>query len=148
MGTPGVDNIRMHSEAPAEGDNSREFPEIRAHSQDPAEGPDDTMEASPIKPRRASPGPTDQTPNARTIQTMTGTFELLATTGGYEFRLLSSTGKVIAVSGAYRDKKSAVEAIRDARECAAMALIKDHSSRQLALPPTQQPHKGPSRWFG
>jgi hypothetical protein len=34
------DDIRVHSEAPAEGDSSREFMEIRAHSQDPAEGPD------------------------------------------------------------------------------------------------------------
>lgn len=148
MGTTGVDNLRMHSEAPAEGDNSREFPEIRAHSQDPAEGPDDTVEASSLNLRRPNPAPTDQTANARTIQAMTGTFELLATSGGYEFRLLSSTGKVIAVSGAYRDKKSAVEAIRDARECAAMALIKDNSSLPLAMPPSQQAHKGPSRWFG
>jgi hypothetical protein len=35
-----ADDNRMHSEAPAEGDSTREFPEIRAHSQDPAEGPD------------------------------------------------------------------------------------------------------------
>jgi hypothetical protein len=35
-----ADDIRVHSEAPAEGDSSREFMEIRAHSQDPAEGPD------------------------------------------------------------------------------------------------------------
>ena len=35
-----ADDNRVHSEAPAEGDSTREFPEIRAHSQDPAEGPD------------------------------------------------------------------------------------------------------------
>lgn len=35
------DEIRIHSEAPAEGDSTHEFPEIRAHSQDPAEGADD-----------------------------------------------------------------------------------------------------------
>ena len=34
------DEIRIHSEAPAEGDPTHEFPEIRAHSQDPAEGAD------------------------------------------------------------------------------------------------------------
>jgi hypothetical protein len=34
------EDIRVHSEAPAEGDTSREYPQIRSHSQDPAEGPD------------------------------------------------------------------------------------------------------------
>jgi uncharacterized protein len=61
---------------------------------------------------------------------MTGTFELKPTSrGGFEFRLLSPTGKVLAVSGTYRDKDSAVAAIRDARECAAMALISDRTTR-------------------
>ena len=40
-----TDEIRIHSEAPAEGDTSREFPEIRSHSQDPAEGADVMTEA-------------------------------------------------------------------------------------------------------
>lgn len=40
MGTSDSDDIRIHSEAPAEGDDSRDFPEIRSHSQDPAEGSD------------------------------------------------------------------------------------------------------------
>jgi len=40
---------RVHSEAPAEGDTSREFPEIRVHSQDPAEGPDSVAEADANK---------------------------------------------------------------------------------------------------
>ena len=35
-----ADDIRVHSEAPAEGDSTQDFIEIRAHSQDPAEGPD------------------------------------------------------------------------------------------------------------
>lgn len=39
-GPASADDIRVHSEAPVEGDSSREFMEIRAHSQDPAEGPD------------------------------------------------------------------------------------------------------------
>lgn len=57
---------------------------------------------------------------------MTGTFELVLTNrGGYAFRLLSNTGQVLAVSETYRDKDSAVAGIRDARECAAMALITD-----------------------
>jgi hypothetical protein len=46
-----ADNIRVHSEAPAEGDTSREFPEIRSHSQDPAEGPDGITEADTNKQR-------------------------------------------------------------------------------------------------
>lgn len=40
IGISDTDDIRIHSEAPAEGDTSREFPEIRHHSQDPAEGSD------------------------------------------------------------------------------------------------------------
>jgi hypothetical protein len=43
------DEIRIHSEAPAEGDPTHEFPEIRAHSQDPAEGADDSGEDRPVK---------------------------------------------------------------------------------------------------
>jgi hypothetical protein len=53
MGISATDDIRVHSEAPAEGDNTREFPEIRSHSQDPAEGPDSPEEAdAPEGPRQ------------------------------------------------------------------------------------------------
>lgn len=44
MSEMATDDIRVHSEAPAEGDTSREFPEIRFHSQDPAEGRDGVAE--------------------------------------------------------------------------------------------------------
>lgn len=85
---------------------------------------------------------------------MTGTFELAEPSRGtFEFRLLSSTGKVLAVSGTYRDKDSAVAAICLARECAAMALIQDHTTR-APHPTTPSKTKSrhdqgaPSRWFG
>ncbi|WP_457963669.1 DUF1508 domain-containing protein [Arthrobacter sp. D1-29] len=84
---------------------------------------------------------------------MTGKFELVVTNrGAFGFRLLSSTGEVLAVSETYSDKDTAVAAIRDARESAAMALIND-----CTLPPrpsTPSPAaprfnaQGPSRWFG
>jgi hypothetical protein len=48
-------DIRVHSEAPAEGDTSREFPEIRVHSQDPAEGPDGVAEANANKQGQTEP---------------------------------------------------------------------------------------------
>lgn len=35
------DEDRIHSEAPAEGDDELDATEIRAHSEDPAEGADD-----------------------------------------------------------------------------------------------------------
>ena len=85
---------------------------------------------------------------------MTGTFELLVNSrGNYEFKLLSGTGKVLAVSGAYRDKDSAVADIAGVRESAAMALVNDHTTHppQPATPPDPEPpcHQGvPSRWFG
>ncbi|MCP9001884.1 hypothetical protein NFC73_19440 [Pseudarthrobacter sp. RMG13] len=50
-----TDDIRVHSEAPAEGDTSREFPEIRSHSQDPAEGSDDITDADANKQRQPEP---------------------------------------------------------------------------------------------
>jgi hypothetical protein len=43
MSISATDDNRVHSEAPAEGDTTRDFPEIRSHSQDPAEGPDSPM---------------------------------------------------------------------------------------------------------
>lgn len=47
-----TEDVRVHSEAPAEGDTSREFPEIRSHSQDAAEGPDVITEADTNKQRQ------------------------------------------------------------------------------------------------
>jgi uncharacterized protein YegP (UPF0339 family) len=82
---------------------------------------------------------------------MTGTFDLVVTTGGdFEFRLLSRTGKVLAVSGRYKDKESAVAGIRDTQECAAMALINDRTNRPPLTPSSRsrQTQQGPSRWFG
>jgi uncharacterized protein YegP (UPF0339 family) len=85
---------------------------------------------------------------------MTGTFELLVTNrGAFEFRLLSRTGEVLAVSGPYRDRDSALAAILDARECAAVALVNDRTTqpRQPATPtPDGSPHdhRAPSQWFG
>lgn len=46
MGTSDTEDIRIHSEAPAEGGTSREFSEIRSHSHDPAEGPDYITDAA------------------------------------------------------------------------------------------------------
>lgn len=85
---------------------------------------------------------------------MTGTFELVINSrGGFEFRLLSGAGSLLAVSGAYSDKDSAVAAIALVRESAAMALIKDRTTDppQPAAPPPARPrHRQgvPSRWFG
>jgi uncharacterized protein len=84
---------------------------------------------------------------------MTASFELVVTTGGdFEFRLLSRTGKVLAVSERYKDKNSAVAGIRDAQESAAMAFINDRTTRPPSTPAPssglQQTQQGPSRWFG
>jgi hypothetical protein len=38
---------RIHSEAPAEGDETADPTDIRMHSQDPAEGADDVAEPAP-----------------------------------------------------------------------------------------------------
>ncbi len=151
MGTPSMDNTRMHSEAPAEGDNSRDFPEIRSHSQDPAEGADQFPEPSDLEPHPAASavlfGPA--LPSA-TRQAMAGIFELLVTgPGDFRFRLLSPAGDVLAVSGAFSDKNAAIAAIHNARQCAATALFRDHTSaRPLSAGPARQTQQGPSRWFG
>lgn len=83
---------------------------------------------------------------------MTGTFELVEPSrGAFEFRLVSHTGKVLAVSGTYSDKDSAVAAMRLARECAATALVQDHTTgpQQPPTPSTIRHDQGaPSRWFG
>ncbi|MCG2621727.1 hypothetical protein LVY72_07325 [Arthrobacter sp. I2-34] len=49
------DDIRLHTEDPAEGDDPSPGPDIRAHSQDSAEGPDDIAAAQPA--RTAAPVP-------------------------------------------------------------------------------------------
>ena len=85
---------------------------------------------------------------------MTGIFELAEPSrGAFEFRLDSRTGKVLAVSGPYSDKDSAVAAMRLARECAAAALLQDHTTGppQPRTPwkTKSRPDQGaPSRWFG
>ena len=69
---------------------------------------------------------------------MTGKFELVEPRRRvFGFRLLSPTGKVLAVSGMYSTKDSAVAAIRLARESAAMALIEDHTTRAPRPNPMQ-----------
>ncbi|WP_461188007.1 hypothetical protein [Arthrobacter sp. Z4-13] len=40
---------RVHTEAPAEGDPDADVSEIRVHTQDPAEGPDTPEPAAPGK---------------------------------------------------------------------------------------------------
>ena len=57
---------------------------------------------------------------------MTGKFELVETShGAFEFRLISHTGKVLAVSGTYSDKDSAPLSTKSRHD-----------------------HGAPSRWFG
>jgi uncharacterized protein len=80
---------------------------------------------------------------------VTGTFELVMTSrGGFELRLLSRTGKVLAVSGTYSDKDSAVAAIALVRESAAMALTKDRTTDPPQPAGPQRRQAAPSRWFG
>ncbi|WP_142060053.1 YegP family protein [Pseudarthrobacter sp. B4EP4b] len=57
---------------------------------------------------------------------MTGTFEIYTVDHAlYAFRLKAPDGTVLAVSGHYSDKQSAVQGIRRTRECAAAGLIAD-----------------------
>lgn len=57
---------------------------------------------------------------------MTGTFEIYTVDHSlYAFRLTAPDGTVLAVSGHYPDKQSAVQGIRNTRECAAAGLIAD-----------------------
>jgi hypothetical protein len=67
MGTSDTDDIRIHSEAPAEGDDSREFPEIRSHSQDPAEGSDVPDEGRTAPVARPQEPPTLSQPLAEKV---------------------------------------------------------------------------------
>lgn len=50
------DEIRLHTEDPAEGDDPWPGPGIRAHSQDSVEGPDDITAGPATKPA-AKPAP-------------------------------------------------------------------------------------------
>ncbi|WP_306915469.1 MULTISPECIES: YegP family protein [unclassified Arthrobacter] len=57
---------------------------------------------------------------------MAGIFELFHEGDlSFGFRLKAPDGTVVAVSGQFRDKASAVEGIRVVRECAGMGLITD-----------------------
>ncbi|MGX9902084.1 hypothetical protein ACW0JT_23745 [Arthrobacter sp. SA17] len=67
MGTSDPDDNRIHSEAPAEGDDSRDFPEIRSHSQDPAEGSDFTAEGNTAPATRPQQLPTPGQPLAEKV---------------------------------------------------------------------------------
>ncbi|MHA7208176.1 YegP family protein [Arthrobacter sp. MDT1-65] len=57
---------------------------------------------------------------------MAGTFELFQDEGtAFVFRLKAPDGEVVAVSGQFSDKASAVEGINAIRECAGTGLITD-----------------------
>ncbi|UZX04360.1 YegP family protein [Arthrobacter sp. CDRTa11] len=57
---------------------------------------------------------------------MSGSFELFCDhTQSFGFRLKAADGSVVAVSAPFPDKASAVQGIRDVRECAGMGLITD-----------------------
>ncbi|WP_457963342.1 YegP family protein [Arthrobacter sp. D1-29] len=58
---------------------------------------------------------------------MSGSFELFCDhrTLSFGFRLKAADGSVVAVSAPFPDKASAVQGIRDVRECAGMGLITD-----------------------
>lgn len=66
---------------------------------------------------------------------MSATFELfLDEHAHYAFRLKTPDGTVLAVSGQYPDKASAVRGIQAVRECAAMGLISDNCPPATAHP--------------
>ncbi|WP_309106252.1 YegP family protein [Arthrobacter sp.] len=57
---------------------------------------------------------------------MSGTFELFVNgSTSYGFRIKAPNGAIVAVSGQFPDKASAVQGIRAVREYAGMGLIKD-----------------------
>lgn len=75
---------------------------------------------------------------------MAGMFELFIDEDAHiRFRLVSASGKVLAVSGQFTDKRSAAAAIADVRECAGMGLIQD-----VAAPPTLVLATAPAPWPG
>lgn len=58
---------------------------------------------------------------------MAGLFELFTDFRSHvRFRLLAPDGTVLAISQAYGNKRAAVAAITDVRECAGTGLIQDH----------------------
>lgn len=60
---------------------------------------------------------------------MAGSFELFVDEDSrIRFRLVMPDGRVLAVSGQYMDKRDAVAAIKDVRECAGTGLISDTAS--------------------
>jgi uncharacterized protein YegP (UPF0339 family) len=68
---------------------------------------------------------------------MTGTFEIYTVEHAlYAFRLKAPDGTVLAVSGHYSDKQSAVQGIRRTRECAAAGLIADQCLPSPEADPT------------
>jgi uncharacterized protein YegP (UPF0339 family) len=74
---------------------------------------------------------------------MAGTFELFHDRGAsFRFRLKASDGTLVAVSGQFSDKASAVEGIRMVRECAGTGLITDlcpPMSREAVIDPAPLP---------
>lgn len=57
---------------------------------------------------------------------MSGSFELFVDGNtSYGFRIKAPNGAIVAVSGQFPDKASAVQGIRAVREYAGMGLIKD-----------------------
>ncbi|CAN7153301.1 YegP family protein [Arthrobacter sp. LjRoot14] len=72
---------------------------------------------------------------------MAGKFEVFVDAElQYRFRLTTPEGAELAVSGAYRDKPSAVAAIEAVRECAGMGLISDLCPAGSSVPaPAQAP---------
>ncbi|WP_363321857.1 YegP family protein [Arthrobacter burdickii] len=71
---------------------------------------------------------------------MAGKFELFRDGGvSFRFRLKASDGTVLAVSGQFSDKASAVEGISAVRECAGMGLITDLC---LPMPPEEVMEQG------
>jgi uncharacterized protein YegP (UPF0339 family) len=77
---------------------------------------------------------------------VSGTFELFHDDGAsFRFRLKAAGGTVVAVSGQFPDKESAVEGIRVVRECAGTGLITDlcpQTSREQLTEQNPRPAAG------
>jgi uncharacterized protein YegP (UPF0339 family) len=77
---------------------------------------------------------------------MAGTFEVFRDGDvSFMFRLKAPDGTVVALSGLYPDKASAVDGIHVVRECAATGLIKDlcpDASPGEGVP--EEPHSSPA----
>ena len=77
---------------------------------------------------------------------MAGRFELFVDEDAQiRFRLVAASGKVLAVSGQFTDKRAAAAAIDDVRECAGMGLIQDIAAPKAAAPPSLVLAAGPGR---